>query len=558
MAIDTVKSVVKRFLRSKSPEVVVIKGGWGVGKTFTWRRILEDHKGDIVGVTRYSYVSLFGIQSIAELRTAIFTRSVEIDLIGKQVDWELVNKKWMEVLWSKSTQFAHWLQDAVGAMGSYGRVITIGLDKIAGSLTRNMLICLDDFERSSLRADDVLGLISELKEERGCKIVVLFNHEQLGERAVAYSSFREKVVDIELLFNPAPGEAVDWALPADLPMRAEISDFCSLLELRNIRVMRRMAEIWRLLYEHASHLHERVQSQIAQAAVIGTWCSFDKSGRAPSIGYLRMFGRGEAPDSEDDVSDDDRRWSALLHEAGFVMFDELDAAILDVIDRGYVEETAFIAEAAAQDQRCRAGDENRDWESAWNLFQNSFENNEAELVERLDVATRNFMTHISIIKLDRTVALLRELGEGRRADNLVEEFVGARRDTPEIFELSEYAFAERPADPYLISRFNALSQQQTTLVSLRDAVTQHVNAGGWGRDHELAVRAASSNDFYAFFKDPGSIGVDRAVGACQRASTWEDGAAIASKVTEALQRLGREGNLNAIRVKRFGVHVQAP
>ena len=43
------------------------------------------------------------------------------------------------------------------------------------------LICIDDLDRKGekLRVEDVLGLVSFLREERKCKVALLLNEEQL-------------------------------------------------------------------------------------------------------------------------------------------------------------------------------------------------------------------------------------------------------------------------------------------------------------------------------------------------------------------------------------------
>ena len=41
---ELVKAEIKRFLQSPDPEVICVTGEWGVGKTYTWQRILDETK----------------------------------------------------------------------------------------------------------------------------------------------------------------------------------------------------------------------------------------------------------------------------------------------------------------------------------------------------------------------------------------------------------------------------------------------------------------------------------------------------------------------------------
>lgn len=83
MSIKLVESEIRRFLSTDDPEVVCISGQWGVGKTFAWNRYLKEaqreHK---ITLPRYSYVSLFGINSLDELKYSIFENTVQSSNVG--------------------------------------------------------------------------------------------------------------------------------------------------------------------------------------------------------------------------------------------------------------------------------------------------------------------------------------------------------------------------------------------------------------------------------------------------------------------------------------------
>ncbi len=66
-----------RFLSSSQPGVLCITGGWGVGKTFTFKRILGAAASGIPQqFNRYSYVSLFGLNSLDEVKRSIVENTV--------------------------------------------------------------------------------------------------------------------------------------------------------------------------------------------------------------------------------------------------------------------------------------------------------------------------------------------------------------------------------------------------------------------------------------------------------------------------------------------------
>ena len=65
MSIALVQSAIADFLGRPDPEVLCIRGKWGVGKTYTWSKALETaHKAKQIKLARYSYVSLFGVTEL--------------------------------------------------------------------------------------------------------------------------------------------------------------------------------------------------------------------------------------------------------------------------------------------------------------------------------------------------------------------------------------------------------------------------------------------------------------------------------------------------------------
>jgi hypothetical protein len=72
-ATELVQSEIRRFLKSTDPEVLCVTGEWGVGKTFTWQRMLREARTKkSCALARYSYASLFGINSLEGLKVALF------------------------------------------------------------------------------------------------------------------------------------------------------------------------------------------------------------------------------------------------------------------------------------------------------------------------------------------------------------------------------------------------------------------------------------------------------------------------------------------------------
>jgi hypothetical protein len=87
VSIEIIKSQIDRFLETDTPEVLAIKGAWGVGKTFAWNKFLNEAKRkNRIALGRYSYVTLFGLSSLDELKLSMFMGVVQKNHIGNKQD----------------------------------------------------------------------------------------------------------------------------------------------------------------------------------------------------------------------------------------------------------------------------------------------------------------------------------------------------------------------------------------------------------------------------------------------------------------------------------------
>ena len=195
MSIENIKQQIKKFISTETPEVMAIKGEWGAGKTFSWNKFLQEGKEDnLVSLKRYSYVSLFGINSLDSLKYAIFENVINKDLIGTEANLHTFNKNFSSLIETKSRKLPNMLKGS--------KKLTPIIESLSFFSLNKTLICIDDLERagSGLEIKDILGLVSLLKEQKKCKVVILFNDNKNG--LDSYREYREKVIDIELKFSP--------------------------------------------------------------------------------------------------------------------------------------------------------------------------------------------------------------------------------------------------------------------------------------------------------------------------------------------------------------------
>src|SRR6266508_1688321 len=86
MSLREVKKVVENFIADERNDLLVLKGEWGVGKTYFWNYLVR--RASIVkgiGHKHYSYISLFGLNNLEDVRTEISASRVSSESIKESL-----------------------------------------------------------------------------------------------------------------------------------------------------------------------------------------------------------------------------------------------------------------------------------------------------------------------------------------------------------------------------------------------------------------------------------------------------------------------------------------
>ncbi|MGG7266660.1 P-loop NTPase fold protein, partial [Klebsiella pneumoniae] len=103
-----------------------------------------------------------------------------------------------------------------------------------------MIVVIDDLERRGKNLDvkDVLGLVSLLKEQKDCKVVLLLNNGTASMED--YSTYKEKVIDRDITYNPTPEECADIAYKGDFHVYNLLSKYSISLGIKHIRILKKI------------------------------------------------------------------------------------------------------------------------------------------------------------------------------------------------------------------------------------------------------------------------------------------------------------------------------
>jgi hypothetical protein len=429
---------------------------------------------------------------------------------------------------------------------------------------RRKIVCIDDLERKGVHFSmtDVMGLISHLRDQKQCKIVLILNEDALeGDDKSDFERYNEKVIDISLEFAPDATDCVRIAVTGQSQSQDWLRAACVALGISNIRVIKK---IERLVLQVAPLLKEfdpKVLHQAVHSLTVLGWSVHSKD--APPIDFLRdrrgqtLFGLGEG----EKMTDDEKGWNAQLDEfGGFTVMDEFDLVLLDGIERGFFDEAALAKQARELNKKIKAAEAEGSFDAAWRLYHDSFEDNQAEVVTEIFAAFQRNVQSVTPLNLNGTIKLLKELGHPTEAAAALQYYMEKRNEEPrDFFDLENYPFANEITDPDVRAAFDAKYKSFTDQRAPAEVLVRIAKEKGWSRDDMTLLSRLSVDDFYAMFKAQKGTDLVRTIQASLQfgriASADIDMKGISAKATEALQRIGKETPINRRRIKKYGVQI---
>ncbi|MBE1528954.1 hypothetical protein GGC65_003410 [Sphingopyxis sp. OAS728] len=548
---------IRRFLESEKAEVLCIKGRWGVGKTYAWLKILgETQAGGKLHAKKYSYVSLFGLNSLDEVRHAIFEGRVSPEKAVSGPDTESLGDLF-EAGKSLVLKSRGWLGAALGPVG-FGEIGNM-LARSAFFLVRDQLICIDDLERAGagLSSRDLLGLVSFLKEQRTCQVVLLLNDGAMeDENLKQFQRLLEKVTDTIVTFAPSPAEAAAIALPGDDAISEELRRGVITLGITNIRVIKKIERIALQLVDLLPGAPERVISQGVTACLLGGWAVYEP-GEAPSLEFLLGYNSLYAAMMERENGPDEAfiRWRDQLSALPFNASDDFDTAIFDAAAAGYFDADRLRMEAAKLQEELQRNGRISPLSKAWERYRESLIEDDDAIIDAIEKAAHESLAITDSININGAIAFLREQGRGAQADAIAKAYADAQPDNPDFFSIRNHHFpADQPADPALVA---ALAERLATFREERDpkAVLVDIGHGRAWQDDDLALLAGIDADAYQLMFE-GTEGADLSLlirTALQIARGHEhDRPEIRAAVEQALGRIAAKSPLRARRLRQWG------
>ena len=554
------KMVVKelsRFLQDKTPGVLCLKGRWGVGKTYAWNKALRETANDGMALGTYSYVSLFGVTNLEQLKYSIFENRTSGKAIATGANMESVSIGFSDIVKSIGPK-------ALEALG--GKTVAEMAQSSTFLLVRDQFVCIDDIERKGkdLRAIDILGLVSMLVEQRNCKVVIIMNDEQLDEEKVDFQKYQEKVIDRSLVYAPSPEESIKIALKDNKDFVEEMAELCRRLKLSNIRVIRKIQNLVYQIWPTIKHYDPTiVKAHINSLAVLG-WAHYsegEKPGDTASnekiVDFImKRYGRGLYGKTAE-ITKEEERVEAVLRMVGFDSADEADVVLNEGIKNGYFDEAEIKKYCDLSAEGLKNMATGAQWSAVWDRLHGSFDDDGKEFVAELIAAFEQHAKFISIGDLNHSVKILKRLGQDDEAARLIKFYMELRSAEPATLFDPHSLSVSQVDDADVRNACNARFSGSTVKRPIHEILLDIYRNSGWNPADMEALVAASVDDYYAAFKMPLGDDHRRLVASAlhfrEFVNPEKDFLTVVEKAEEALRRIEKENPLNAIRVGGLGI-----
>jgi hypothetical protein len=425
---------------------------------------------------------------------------------------------------------------------------------------QDILICFDDIERKSKNLDlnDFLGLVNYLKEQRRCKIFLILNENELGENEEIFKKYTEKIADREIVFAPLIEESFTYIFRnAGYFYYETIRKCCFILGIKNLRILKRIQHIINELIPYLENKHDLLIKEVLGSVILFIWSYYDKENNPPSIEFITEFNyfalelrKGFLKQG---VSPEDQKHYRLLGDYGYHETDELDKILISYIQNGYLPD-GFVPELEKKNNERIAQAGANTIEQAFFMLENSFQNNETEVVEYLKACFEENVQYITLAQLQDVTEILIDLDRRKDADELIDRFP---------FERLQIETMQRSITPPYSKTINRkilkkiklqLQQKQVNIpvdlmkITEKNKFTEYLDGNTF-----FDLLLVSEEEYYKFFSTYQADDFDLRVRVILRYAEYEfspDAIKLKEKVYKILRKIAQESKINKWRVTK--------
>jgi hypothetical protein len=529
---------VLAFLQSDQQRVLLIHGRWGTGKTYFWKRFVKQNTRTITEAY-YSYVSLFGSTSLSDVKSIVIFGGDPLRAARGMED----------VVDRIKNRFAR-VRKRFGAVSVpyIGNLASI-LPSFEELLIKDYLVCFDDLERRNRQLDleQFFGLVSVLKEQNNCRIVIVCNEEELSPRdRRILAKYREKIVDRQLSFEP-PFEENFRLIFSDTDQTTR--DIFEALHLNNIRVFQQTSWCLRYFQPYLAGCGDAFVQQFRQQCVKLACVHYALS---KHLTFEQVQTESWLLAGWEQRAEIQTESSRLIEQLKFSP-SEADELIIDYLRNGYCDRSKLKEVVARLNENLKRREGDAAIHGVWALVYDDFQADLSAVEDAASKCIEQFRGYLRIDSLKYLLDFLHEMDTEFDKTKLLEQLALEAVGTTdfEILQQVQTAGVSEAVKSAVAKRRVELLPTHT----IGDLIAALSYPDGWNPKDYLTLDAYSEDELYDWLlKAQGSrlIGDIAVVVVRARTSAPEEkGRALADKLQRVMAKLAERSKLDEFRVTRY-------
>ena len=562
--------------------VAVIKGNWGVGKTYFWNNYIDKKISDKdLTQIAYSYISLFGKASLSDVKKSLFHSAKPISS-GAEIEIafndqfarssSLLNRvPWIKDGIKKTLAKAFgcgWLINNIQnipVIGKFSNLISI----FEYSLVNNYVICFDDLERKgdALAVKEIMGLIDELAIRKNCKIILIFNESSLDKDTdkKEFDLYREKVVDIELSYEPTCVENMKHAFPNDFKQLSIISDAVNELDIKNIRVLKKIFWMIDDFSNYLDGVPDSLRAEFLTHAILLCWGYFI---RDKELSFETIKSHLKEKSWMSFISDKDKKRDLYEKEYSEIASNlklsssNFDPHIIHYLEHGFVNEETLKITISNLLKLTEVEQVRVKLRKAWSIYTDSFKDNRQEFIDALKEILEKDIAKLGLSEFSSTIDILEEFGEC--VSGYIESYKELHKESLKVINPRDSWDMERIKNHDLRAMISEIHEENKNF-NIDDVTEQIAENWGWDSEDIDFLSSRNKEDFHAWMKgNPEKLTKKIRSGLLMfrkletsNQADKEKFIKIASNVKDALRDIANENDFNRKRIKNiYGVELE--
>ncbi|WP_221016074.1 hypothetical protein, partial [Klebsiella pneumoniae] len=450
------------------------------------------------------------VNSLDEIKKEIYQNTVPINKV-----------MYRETVYSKSEILAGKLLSSIPRLLKYNKITKnlfkyIGFDfnfygiKSSGlsssleySFVNRYLICFDDLERrgKSLELKDFMGFIDNLARDKNCKIILIFNENNLkdDDEEKLFSAYREKVVDVDIMYNPSIVDNVKRVFHSNDKNVSYILFASNELQIKNIRILNKIKKIL-YTYDHLlNYARVEVRKEFVYRVVLLAYVFY--SG-VKGVSYRDFYNRIQSIAMTDSHSKKDDIPSAVKYFISTLHLEFVSSESLFDYDIDFFLKNGFIPSNSTVEDSIKSRNSDFDdielngkIEQIWSLFRDSFALNQDYVIQKLKELLDENLPRIPLGRINNIFLLLDNLGHNcdNYANRYVDELVKNNKLISEYQRLAN-TFIEHSTLNELIKKELMVSKKKE--FGLDELITRLSNSNKYTSMHIEALNSYSEDDYF--------------------------------------------------------------